>query len=236
MEVTSDNIVPIDFSRLEIYEIGALIVTVLTHSAPGDTDEVRGDVHAYLCKWALGARAAQGGQWILTPRPIKPLYAAFPDDAGPKISRKLNQRFSQRMLAAQMVIPFLRQAVEGRVPKMDPQPARLSINAMAERVLPASNESDPGNVETRIWRPSRSVIHLAAAVAVAQNDHTGTSDTPLSYDQLLWDEKLLQSILEQAELYESILAQCVAKEQLSLELAQLIRLRPAGRSVGSEKS
>ena len=139
---TEIQITPIDFGRLEIYEIGALIVTILTHSAPGDTDEVRGDTHAYLCKWALGSKAAEGGEWLVTPQPIKPLYAALPDDEASRICRRLNQRFSHRMLAAQMAIPFLRQAIEGKPPRMNPQPARLSINAMAERVLRASNESD----------------------------------------------------------------------------------------------
>ena len=38
---------------------------------------------------------------------------------------------------------------------------------MSELVLYDTNEREPENVETRVWRPSRPVIHIAAALAVA---------------------------------------------------------------------
>jgi hypothetical protein len=40
------------------------------------------------------------------------------------------------------------------------------LNQLSEFVLADGGQQDPGNVETRISRRSRPVIHLAAATAV----------------------------------------------------------------------
>ena len=71
---------------------------------------------------------------------------------------------------------------------------------------------------------------------MAQNDLLRESETPLSYEHLLWDGKLVLSILAQAEIYESLLAKCVAEGQLSLDMGQLVRLRAVGLPVGSKES
>ena len=64
-----------------------------------------------------------------------------------------------------MAMAFLREVENGVAPKL-PSVKRLSINEMARMVLGDTDDSDPANVETRIWRPSRPVIHLASAVQV----------------------------------------------------------------------
>jgi hypothetical protein len=40
----------------------------------------------------------------------------------------------------------------------------VSINQMARLVLEDAGQTDPENVETRIWRPSLPAIHIASAV------------------------------------------------------------------------
>ena len=62
----------LDFNLLEVYEAGALLVTLLAY--PDARDETQGHVHASLCTYALRARSELEPDWALQPQPIKPLY------------------------------------------------------------------------------------------------------------------------------------------------------------------
>jgi hypothetical protein len=68
------------------------------------------------------------------------------------------------MIAARMAYPFLKEAESGKLPALPAGLKRFSLNQMAELVLSDAGQADAENVETRIWRPSRPVIHLATAV------------------------------------------------------------------------
>src|SRR6266478_4299530 len=61
-----------DFNRLEVYEAGALLVTLLAY--PDASDEGQGHVHASLCTHALRARSEIELEWAIQPQPIKPIY------------------------------------------------------------------------------------------------------------------------------------------------------------------
>jgi hypothetical protein len=50
-----------DFNRLEVYEAGALLVTLLAY--PDASEEAQGHVHASLCTHALRARSELEPEW-----------------------------------------------------------------------------------------------------------------------------------------------------------------------------
>src|SRR5213080_2595446 len=103
----------IDFNRLEVYEAGALLVTLLAY--PDASDEIQGDVHASLCNYALKIRSALEPDWSFVPQPIKPLYAFRSERDCNRDLRTLVRRWRDRMVAGRMGIAFLRETLPGQV-------------------------------------------------------------------------------------------------------------------------
>ena len=214
-----------DLDRQPIYEIGAALVTILTFSEAGDTDDDRGDVHAALCKWALHSRAISDSEWAGKPLLIKPIYMLLTDDQVDRQLRTLNRRFRDRMIAARMVMPFLKQTHSGELPKLDPPLKRLTINKMAERVLPISGQTEPGNVKSRVWRPSLPVLHLAAATEVVRQLLERHANIVLGYEHLLWETGVIAWILREAQIFEGLMEKATSARELRVDPAKLIRLR-----------
>src|SRR3979490_755858 len=77
--------------------------------------------------------------------------------------RTLYRRHRHRMIAGRMAIAFLQKA-SGITPKVPGTTGRLSIDALCTLVADDAGYTEPENVETRIWRPSLPVIHVAAAL------------------------------------------------------------------------
>lgn len=154
----------IDFNRLAVYEAGALLVTLLAF--PDASDETQGNVHASLCNYALKVRSAIEPDWTIVPQPIKPFYAFRSESDCNRDLRTLVRRWRDRMVAGRMGIAFLKEALPGQVLELPATVKRLSINQLAELVLDDTQSADSHNVETRIWRPSRPVVHLASAIQV----------------------------------------------------------------------
>lgn len=76
--------------------------------------------------------------------------------------RTTSRRLRDRMLAAKMARGFVYEAITGahlRLPLMK----RLSINELAKLIQPESGQSDPENIEKRVWGATKPVIHLACA-------------------------------------------------------------------------
>src|SRR5215813_10969820 len=96
----------IDFYRLDVYEAGALLVTLLAY--PDASDEVRGDVHASLCTHALRVRSEIEPDWAIQPQPIKPLYTLRSQSDRNRALRTLERRVRDRMVAGRMGIAFLK--------------------------------------------------------------------------------------------------------------------------------
>jgi len=221
----------VSFERQAVYEIGATLLTVLTMSEPKDTDNDRSRILMSLCKWALSTRAGRDPDWATADTQIKPMYAAWSESAVDRDVKQLNRRMRDRMLAAHMVMPFLKQAQTGKIPVLAPAVRRLTINKMAERVLPLSTERDVGNLKTRVWRPSRTVLHLAAAVEVVRQFLERQAKIPLDYNILLWDEFILRWILAEAKSYEAMFTKSHENKQLRVDPKLLVRIRVSKKRV-----
>jgi len=183
----------IDFDRLEVYEAGALLLTMLAY--PDESEETRSQVHASLCMHALRTKCAMEPDWASPPQPMKPIYALRHQHESDRYLRTLERRVRDRMVAGRMAIAFLKEAATGEVPACI---KRLSINEMAQLVLDDVQYSEPENVETRIWRPSLPVIHLASALQLLL--HLAEPVTgPIGLEALLLGRNVIELLVRTAE-------------------------------------
>jgi hypothetical protein len=203
----------------ETYERGALLLTVLAGAK--EIDEERSlQLYLSLCGHALWVRhLTQPDDW--TPITVKPQYV-FRD---PKIIERdasyVAKRLGERMVAARMAIPFFLKPELGLQEAWPKQIRRRSINQMAEFVLDDSGQAESGNVERRIWAPSRPVIHLAVAAAII-GQKLLKSGHKVAFDRLLADRTLIEEIAMLAEVLEMLVA---TDPKFPIKADQLIRFR-----------
>jgi hypothetical protein len=213
----------VDFNRLEVYEIGAMLVTWLAFPGAAESEEVRSRVHASLCAYALRAKYETEPEWLVSPQPIKPIYALRPQWDIDRDLRTLQRRLRDRMVAARMAIGFLKEAVTGEIPKLPANIKRMSVNQMARLVLADTGYTDPQNVESRIWRRSLPVIHLATAIQVMLQIAEPVTG-PLGLEALLLDRGIIELMVRTAQFHESVI---VRSRHLKVDPARLVRIRLA---------
>jgi len=208
----------IDFNRVEVYEAGALLITLLAY--PREGEEVWAQVHASLCSYALRIKSASEPNWATVPQPMKPIYAFRLQQDISRDLRTLDRRIRDRMIAGRMGIGFLKEAVTGQVPA---GLKRLSVNELAELVRDDARYSEPENVETRIWRPSLPVIHLATALRVLL--YLGDQQIgPIGYEALLLGRNVIELVIRTAEHHRVLFTQ---SRTLRLDPSNLISIRLA---------
>jgi hypothetical protein len=141
----------IDFNQVQIYEAGAVLLTLLAY--PGATrsdEERRSQLHASLCAYLLRASYEVDPDWATLPQEIKPIYPLQTERDCRKSLRSLPRLLRDRMIAARMAYPFLKEAESGKLPALPAGLKRFSLNQMAELVLGDAGQADAENVETRI--------------------------------------------------------------------------------------
>jgi len=213
----------VDFNRLEVYEIGAMLVTWLAFPGAAESEEVRSRVHASLCAYALRAKYETEPEWLVSPQPIKPIYALRPQWDIDRDLRTLQRRLRDRMVAARMAIGFLKEAVTGEIPKLPANIKRMSVNQMARLVLADTGYTDPQNVESRIWRRSLPVIHLATSIQVMLQIAEPVTG-PLGLEALLLDRGIIELMVRTAQYHESVI---MRSRHLKVDPATLVRIRLA---------
>jgi hypothetical protein len=125
------------------------------------------------------------------PQQMKPIYALRSQHENDRFLRTLERRVRDRMVAGRMAIGFLQEAMTGEVPACL---KRLSINGLAQLVLDDVEYTEPENVETRIWRPSLPVIHLASALQLMV--HCAEPVTgPIGLESLLLGRNVIELLI-----------------------------------------
>jgi hypothetical protein len=105
----------IDFNRLDVYEAGAVLLTLLAYPRENkQEDEQRGRLHESLCACALRARYETDPDWATSPQLVKPIYAFQSKTACNRGLKQFKRRLRDRMIAARMAYPFLKEAETGR--------------------------------------------------------------------------------------------------------------------------
>jgi hypothetical protein len=210
---------PSDTRQLEVYEIGAWLLTRLAFPGENESEERFSQVHASLCAYALRSKYETDGEWPVAPQSIKPIYALRPQGSIDRDLRTLERRLRDRMIAARMAIGFLKEAVTGEVPNL-PGLERMSINQMALLVLADARYTEPENVESRIWRPSLRVIHLATAIQLMLQLAEPYA-SPLGLESLLLDRGIIELVIRTAEYHRLLIAQ----SRLKIDPQNLISIR-----------
>jgi hypothetical protein len=213
----------IDFKKLQVYEAGALLLTHLAYPERTATDDQRGGLHATLCALALHELYGQSPEWE-TPQFMKPIYAFRTDKQIDKDLRTFPRRMRDRAIAGRMAMAFLMEAETGKVPELPEGIKRLSLNEISAMVLDENIESEPENIETRTWRPSRPVIHLAAAIQYTLQKFAREKNIhDVTYMDFLLCDFLIEYVVRLAQIYESYLP----KSKLEIKPEELIRFRLA---------
>jgi hypothetical protein len=92
---------------------------------------------------------------------------------------------------------------------------------MSGLVLADAGQSEAKNVETRIWRPSLPVIHLAAATQILL-DVGARHDRPLHIGDLLTSRLVIEAIIQEARRYETLIERIT---RVHIDAGTLIRVR-----------
>ncbi len=217
--------ISIDFNELEVYKAGAFLLTLLAYPGERDVDEARSSAHKALCSLALQALAQADPVWAETPQPIKPVYILCSDKEIEKNLKALQRRIRDRMAAARMAIAFLKDAETGKPPPLPEGVKRLSINELSRLVLSDTTQSDPENIESRIWRPSRPVIHLAAALQALMQLVARAAGPPVTFWNVLLYRDVLEWVVTEAQRYEELIGK---SQRIHIDPNMLIRVRLAG--------
>lgn len=195
--------IKIDTSTAPPYEGGAALLSALAWPEMLADPDAIGRRQAALCQIYLRARAEVDEVWASTPQLIKPLHMLRPWKEVQAFDRDLQKRLRVRMAAARMVLPFLIEAEGSGVTPKWPK-GSISLNRMAERVIGDTAESEVSNVKTRVWRTSRPVIHIAAAVDVAIR-HAEASKRTVTVADLLQDAAVIRWVAEVSQQFAAVL-------------------------------
>jgi hypothetical protein len=208
-----------DFSKIEVFEAGASLLTLLAYPE-AKRGEKRSELHTSLCALAVRALHPLDTESALRPQAIKPSYAFRNDREIKRDLRTLYRRHRDRMIAGRMAIAFLQKA-RGIKPKVPGTTGRLSINALCALVADDAGYTNSENVETRIWRPSLPIVHVAAAVQVLLHSSPGSIDA----GQLMNSRPLIEWVVREAEEYEQLFARSRFR---GIDASRLIKIRLRG--------
>jgi hypothetical protein len=207
----------LDFGQREVYECGADLVSLLTFPSASEAER-RERLHASLCHGFLRELHSNSSD-IEKPILIKPKYAFRSAEEVRKDRKTFSRRLRDRLGAGHIAIAFLQPAY-GITPNLPKGMTRPTIDGMSEQVAEQFGLAEPGNVESRIWRPSLPVVHLAAAFAVAINSGERAGHPKTSIGDIMRDETLIEEIVREAELYQNI----IENNKLPIDPAKLVRI------------
>jgi hypothetical protein len=196
------------------FEVGAQILGVLAF--PGDIGRARAAANA----WCAELVQANIEAFADTADEVRADYPHYASMFRWEIRRQLRSAKTQlrnRAVAARMSRGFFFENVYSRPPELPEGMRTLSLNQLSILVQRESGQSDPENTEKRIWRTSRSIIHLAAAFD-REIGSRAVNDNDLRID----DHELMNRVLKRAEWHEQIV---VKDPRFGISTDDLVRVR-----------
>jgi hypothetical protein len=144
-------------------------------------------------------------------------YAGMFDWEVKRALRGVNTLLRYRAVAGRMGRGFLQERYYGQ-PAVLPSPmVRLSLNQLSMLVQREARQSEPENVEKRIWRPSRKVIGLAVAF-----DQVVDSGAANDNGFLLQDLATIDEIIKKAIQHETYVLE---DSRFGVTAEELVRVR-----------
>jgi hypothetical protein len=204
---------------MEVFEVGADLLALLLY--PEKKAEMK-RLRLYISLCALVVQGTYFNQHpakAFQPQLMKPIYVFRSEREISRDMRAFDRRHRDRIIAGRMALAFLKKA-NGITLNLPGGDERLSINRLSELVLTDAGYTEPENVETRIWRPSVPVIHIAAAVQILLH----RSPTPLQVCDLVHHRPLIEWVVRAAEEFEGVFARNSFR---GIDARKLIKLRLA---------
>jgi hypothetical protein len=214
----------LDFSSSETYECGAILLAVLAYPS-GSAGVTRHELQASLSAHYLRSLYA-GETNTKVVLPLKPAYVFRSEATVKKDTKTLERRLRDRGIAARMFRGFWQEAA-GAVINLPIGMAKLSLNQLADLVAEDAEQS-PENIETRIWRPSVPVIHIAAALENILLDADRLGNQTFSWGDILASRPLIEEIVKKAQTIEGFIGNSTKiRSQLNIEPTRLVKLQLA---------
>lgn len=156
----------LSYTRDEVYECGAALLTVLVCAKAIDDKRGR-ELYRSLCAKALWLKHLANPD-DSTPITVIPQYVFRDRKIIDRDLGIIRSRLRERLIAGAMAVPFVREAKVGPIEHKPEGIKWISLNQIAEYppVLEDAGQRDAQNLKKRFWAPSRPVMHLAAAVFI----------------------------------------------------------------------
>jgi hypothetical protein len=213
-----------DTTDSETYECGATLLAVLAY--PSGSARVRHELRTSLCAYYL--RSQYSGETDTTLIiPLKPAYVFRSERSIKRDIKTLERRLRDRAIAARMFRGFWQEAA-GAVINLPRGMTKLSLNQLAELVAQDADLGSPENIETRIWRPSIPVIHIAAALENIMLDAERLGTGGFSWGDILVSRDLVTEIIQKADIIEGLIGASVKiASQINIKPSKLMKLQLA---------
>lgn len=156
-----DNIV-VDCRSVTVYEAYMLVLTYMAYPLASEAVH-HSDLHAALCQYYLAEKAVADANWASSYQPIKPCHAFLDESIANRARRTFTRRLNDRMAASVIGLEYVRRSVtadNGTAESTKP----WSLNQASIWFSDLMELENAENVESRFWRASRPVIHLACAL------------------------------------------------------------------------
>ncbi len=215
--------VAINLTSLPVYEAGGVFLAWVAH--PGTDEETKRErLYRALCREAIIQLAEGDAEFAWKPQALKPGFFIMGTDEARRVLKEGSICIRDRMTAAAWrLLPFIKQKLIGIEIKVEG--LRLTAENMA--IFAADDlgwkEGNESNVKTRIFKPTRPVIHAAAALANAHllwRQHFPRR--PFTVGYLLRDRLLLETIVHSAETCRELLPKLANPKISEQETIQFI--------------
>ena len=213
-------VIQLDPADMDDFEIGAWLMAILAFPGADEVDLRQAAAEA-LCAGCVRATIAADPDTAEHCRETYPLYTSITQGEENRRLRTLKKRLRKRMVAARMSLGFIEEGITGEPARLPEGMTGLNLDALSRLVQPETYESDPQNLENRVWRSSLPVIHLAAAMQwMLRYLNPGTDEANIGYP--LEDDDKHAFVIELAERYEPLL---LADRRTGVTAEKMIRVR-----------
>ena len=195
-----------------------MLLAILAFPGAEEEEALRRAAEALCAKQlrkTIAADRHRMGDW----KAAFPVYAAIDEPERRRRLRTFNRRLRHRMLAAKMSLAWFEEAIAKRPAELPDSIRIASINELSKLILQESHQANPKNLESRIWRFSRPVIHLAAALQIVVR-FMAPNEKEVGYP--LDNADLHDAVIHLAELHEEIV---LSDPRFGKAQGELIRIR-----------
>jgi hypothetical protein len=158
--------IEIVLTELDPYSAGPTFFAAIAYPDPKDKLE-RSRFMQAISRHTLEKRIELHSEWAQTPQLIRPAYFSGPEKLIDACLRRGNKKLKHRLAAAQFILmPHLRAIDTGHLEKVGG--FEPTVNNMAHQILDFMDwhGDSASTVKSKIWKPSRPVVHAAAALVV----------------------------------------------------------------------